>query len=112
MNSDYLADTYVASRQTMHKQYRCSITMPLRKFAIREYCEELDSNIGPRFKVESIHPRKGSLTNFIAHHASNNIDGRLFQAKSALKQVNQCVMARRTWTPHGHYCTAFSSSAY
>lgn len=86
--------------------------MLLRKFAIREYCEELDSNIGPRFKAELIYTRKGSLTDFITHQASNNIDGRLCQAKSALKQVNQCVVARRAWTPHGHYCTAFSSSAY
>lgn len=112
LNSDYLADTYVASRQAMHKKYRCSITMLLRNFAIREYSEELDNNLGPRFKAELIYTRKGSMTDFIAHQASNNIDGRLCQTKSALKQVNQCVIARRTWAPHGHYCTAFSSSAY
>lgn len=58
----------------MRKEERRAIIALLRKFAIREDCEELGNNTGPRFKSELINQRKGTPTSYIVKNINKNID--------------------------------------
>jgi hypothetical protein len=130
-SSDYLVDTFAAFRKAMHKaglrwygvrvaephhdgtvhwhllcfmrkKDRRSITVLLRKFAIRADREELGNNTGPRFKSELINPRKGTPTSYIAKYISKNIDGRGL-AKEISKETG------RTLRDNAEYVSAWAS---